>query len=151
MRPHLLNLAEILQVLGFALPPDPDRSAAESELLLEEHFQHLQVTRHRCVEDPEAAEVHTYLLSDQENAEEALVLESSPGSRTKMMLARLLQRSEALGEDETLEAAWNSSLADLQDRAAAYLPGVPEGPVPAVVGRGRAGAGRRGRGRGRGP
>ena len=32
MRPHLLNLGEILQVLGFALPPDPDRSAAQSEL-----------------------------------------------------------------------------------------------------------------------
>ena len=92
-----------------------------------------------------------YLLSNQEDAEEAMVLESSPGARTKMMLARHLQRSEALGEGETLEAAWNDSLADLQDRAAAYLPGVPEGPVPAVVGRGRAGAGRGGRGRGRWP
>ena len=67
-----------------------------------------------------------------------------------MMLARLLQRSEALGEDETLEAVWNSSLADLQDRTAAFLPGLPEVPAPAGVGRGRAGAGRRGRGRGRG-
>ena len=148
MRPHLLNLAEILQVLGFALPPDPDRSAAQTELLLEEHYQRLHATRHTCSEDTEAGEVHVYRLTDPEHAEEAMLLETAPGARTKMMLARHLQRSEALEDDETLEAVWNKSLTDLQYRAAAFL---PDAPPAAPVGRGRAAGGRRGRGRGRGP
>ena len=129
------------------MPPGPDRSAAESELLFEEHFQRLLVTRHTCSEDVESGEVHVYLLADQEPAEEAMILESDPGARTKMMLARHLQRSEALEDDETLEAAWNNSLTDLQHRAAASLPGAPPA---AAGGRGRARGGRRARGRGGG-
>ena len=148
MRRHLLNVAEILQVLGFTLPPDPDRSAADTELLFEEHYQRLSITRYTCTEDTDAGEVHVYSLSGQTGAEEALVLESPPGVRTKMMLARYLLLAEALEEDETLEAAWaNNSLVALQNRAAPLL---PEAPPPAAVGRGRAGGGRRARGRGRG-
>ena len=82
MRPHLLNIAEILQVLGFALPPDPDRSAAETELLFEEHYQRLHATRHTCTLDTEAGEMHVYTLSEQADAEEALVLKSAPAART---------------------------------------------------------------------
>ena len=85
-----------------------------------------------------------YLLSHQEPAEEALILESDAGARTKMMLARLLQRSEALEDGETLEAAWSKSLSDLQNRASVFL---PDAPPAAVVGGGRARGGRRGRGR----
>ena len=82
MRPQLLNIAEILQVLGFSLPPDPDRTSADAELLYEEHYQLLRITRHRCTLDPEAAEVHVYSLSDEADAEEALVMEAAPGART---------------------------------------------------------------------
>ena len=148
MRRRLLNVAEILQVLGFSLPPGPDRSAADTELLVEEHYQRLHATRHTCTEDTEAGEVHVYTLSYQADAEEALVLESAPAARTKLMLTRHLQRAEALEEDETLEATWANSHTDLQNRAAHLLPEVPP---PAAVGRGRAGGGRRARDRGRGP
>ena len=38
LRPQLLNIAEMLQALCFALPPDPERTAATTELLMEEHY-----------------------------------------------------------------------------------------------------------------
>ena len=43
LRPQLLNIAEILQALGFVLPQDPERASATTELLLEEHCQNLVV------------------------------------------------------------------------------------------------------------
>jgi hypothetical protein len=69
-----------------------------------------------------------------------------------MVLARCLQRKEELLDEETLQTAWNSSLANLQGRTAHLWP-APEVPL-AGRGRGRgrgappAGRGRRG-GRGR--
>ena len=167
LRPQLLNIAEILQILGFALPPDPDRTCATTELLLEGHYQNLNIVRFTCTLDTEAPEVHTYNLSEEVDAEEAMVLELTPDSRTKMMLVRCLQREGALAEEETLERAWASSLATLKARTGPLLP-VPAAAPPPAGGRGRGrgrdggpgrggggaphgGRGGRGRGRGRGP
>ena len=149
LRPQLLNIAEMLQALGFALPPDPERTAATTELLLEEHYQNLRIVRLTCTCDTEAPEPHVYTLSDDVDAEEAMALETSPDARTKMVLVRTLQRAGALAEDETLERAWASNLPRLQDRAAPHLPDPAAAPAPAG-GRGRGGRGRRGRGKGRG-
>ena len=52
-----------------------------------------------------------------------------------MLLVRALQRAEALQEDESLEKAWTSTLADLQARTAALFP-TPGAPPPAPRGRG---------------
>ena len=89
--------------------------------------------------------VHMYSLDEGENAEAALAVELPPDHRTKIVLARCLQRQGALGKGESLQTAWSTTLANLQGRAAPFLP------VPLVppVGRG-GGRGGRGRGRGRG-
>ena len=146
LKPQLLTLAEILQILGFALPPDPDRSSATTEHLVELHYQNLQIARLTCTLETAAPEVHVYRLSDMVCAEEAFALDAPADARTKMVLVRSLQRAGALQEDESLEKAWTSTLADLQGRTAALFP-APGAPPPAPRGRGRA----RGRGRGRVP
>ena len=102
MRTQLLNIAELLLALGVAVPPDPDRSAADTELLLEQQYQHLNITRYTCDVDAEAPEVHVYRLSDEQDAEEAFLHEASQGARTKIMLVRLLQRSNLLDVEESV-------------------------------------------------
>lgn len=149
MTPQLLSIAELLQCLGCALPPDPDRPPATTELLLEEHYQDLKILRLTCTIEPEAPEQHCYSLSDEVDAEEAMALEQLPESRTKMVLVRALQRAEAL--PETLERAWSLSLATLQARAAPHLPAPAAGRGGGRGRRGGEGRGRaRGKGRGRG-
>ena len=90
LRPQLLNIAEMLQALGFALPPDPERTAATTELLMEAHYQNLTIVRFTCTCDTEALEPHVYTLSDDVDAEAAIALELAPDARTKMVLVRCL-------------------------------------------------------------
>ena len=151
LTPQLLTIAEILQACGYHLPPDPERSAGTTELLLEAHYQNLEIERLPCTIDPEAPQVHMYSLGPGDNAEDVLACEVPPDQRTKMVLARCLERNRALRADETLQLAWAETLVALQGRAAPYLPAPPvaaAGVAPAAVPRGREGA--RGRGRGRG-
>ena len=160
MRTQLLNIAELLLALGVAVPPDPDRSAADTELLLEQQYQHLNITRYTCNVDADAPEVHVYRLSDEQDAEEAFLHEATPGARTQIMLARLLQRSNLLDVDESVGRAWQTStLARLQERAAPVLPPeapplpapvLPPGPPAPLRGRGPGRGRGRGRARGRG-
>ena len=150
LRPQLLNIAEILQILGCALPPDPERTTATTELLLEAHYQHLHIVCCTCTLDTENHEVHVYSISDEVDAEEAMALELTPETRTKMVLARSLQRAEALGPDEPLERVWASPLATLQARCEALFP-VPAAAALPAGGRGRRGGRGRGRARGRAP
>ena len=145
LKQHLLSCAEILQQIGgVVLPADPERTAAATEMLLEAHYQNLEITRYEPHVEPGAGQVHVYSLGDESPAEEALALELAPDQRTKMVLVRCLQRNDLLGDEETLQTSWQLPLADLQARAAPLLP-VPAAPAaPAIAARGR------GRGRGRG-
>ena len=62
---QLLNVAEVIQSLGVAaLPPDPDRTSAESELLYELAYRDLEVRKYTCTVEP-AAGVHLYELTDE--------------------------------------------------------------------------------------
>ena len=131
-------------IIGLALPPDPDRTSATTELLLEMHYQNLHIARFTCTLHSEAPEGHVYSLSDEVDAEEAMALEIAPEARTKLVLVRSLQCAEALQEDETLERAWALNLTDLQARTAPLFPVPAAAPPPAGRGRGR------GRGRGGG-
>jgi hypothetical protein len=89
MQQQLLTPAEILQTIGgVALPPDPERTAAHTELLLESHYQNLELLRFTCTLEPAAAQVHMYSLDLQGNAEAAFSMELSADHRTKMVLAR---------------------------------------------------------------
>ena len=132
------------------MPPDPERTAATAELLLEAQYENLDIARFECVLEEQAEEVHVYKLDDEVNAEAALALELSPASRTKMLYARLLQRNAALLAGETLDRAWSCALAQLQNRAAPFLPAPPPAAPPAAAAAPAAGRGARGRGRGRG-
>ena len=162
----LLSIAELIQTIGgIDVPVDPERTAAATEVLLEAQYQTLTLRRFVCTLEPAADTVHMYTLSDEMHAEEALAQELPPELRTKMVLARCLERSESLDEEETLHSAWHLPLAALQVRAA--LAAAPALPAPAALapgrGRGRGGRGGapapaarggrgdgRGRGRGRG-
>ena len=92
-----------------------------------------------------------FSLSDEDCAEAALALETSPDQRTKMVHARRLQRHDALRAGESLRAAWNSSLEALRARTEPFLAPPVEAPLAASVagkGLGRARRGPRGRGGG---
>ena len=145
LKPQLLTIAELLQTCGFALPHEPERSSAAAELLLEAQYQHLELTRADCTVEPEADSVHMYSLSNEVNAEAAFALDVSPDHRTKMILARALQRSESFGAEETLLSVWSLTLPALRARSAPLFPAPPAPPAPAARGRGKG----KGRGRGR--
>ena len=159
MQQMLLSIAEVLQTIGgIAVPADPERTAAQTELLLESQYEQLEILRFTCTLEPAAPESHVFHLDGEVNAESALALELPAEHRTKMVLARCLQRHEELLEEETLQGAWSKNLATLKGRAAHLLPvrAVAPAPTPAVVAAPPAApapaAGRgRGRGRGRGP
>lgn len=142
---QLLTVAELLQTSGVALR-DPQRTSAETELLLEAQYENLNIQRFVGILETGADEVHIYSLSEETNAEEALAVELAPQQRTKMVLARCLQRNEDLEENETLQSLWSLTLPVLQARAQPFLP-APQAPAAnAARGGGRA----RGRGKGRG-
>ena len=123
MEQHLLTPAEILQTIGEVhLPPSADRTAAETELLLESHYQNLELLRFRCTHEHAAPEVHMYTLHDEAHAETAHCMSLKADQRTKMVLARALQRNDAFGEGETLQKAWGESLATLRARTAHLFP-----------------------------
>ena len=155
----LLTIAEILQTLGAAVPPDAERPESQTEVLFEAMFQTLDIQRFECITEPDAAELNTFSLSDPTGAELALAAELVEKDRTKMVLARCLQNNMALLAGETLKTVWALPKDTLAARAAHLLPApalpAAPGPVPpaplAARGRGRGrGAAARGRGRGRG-
>ena len=150
LQQQLLSLAELLQTIGgVAVPPDPARTAADTELLLEASYETLEITRYRCTVQTAVDEVHTYVLDEGVDAEAAHALAVPSDHRTKMVLARALQRHQGLVANESLRDAWNLTLPTLQGRAAPLFPAGPPGPAD---GRGRRGGrGRGGRGRARGP
>ena len=151
LQQQLLSLAELLQTIGgVALPPDPARTAADAELLLEAHYQTLDIWRYKCTLQTGGDEVHTYTLDEEVDAEAAHALALSADHRTKMVLARALQRHEGLLANETLQEAWNLTLPTLQGRAAPLFPAAHPGPADGGGRRGGRGRGGRGRARGRG-
>ena len=123
MQQELMTLAELTQTLGLlSLPEDLGRTSATTELLLEAHLQNLELLRMPCVVEPAAPDVHMYALVSEAPAESALVFEATADQRTNMMLARLLQRTGNLRRQETLQAAWDLPLTQLQERPKHLFP-----------------------------
>ena len=110
MTPLALTPAELALHLGFALPVDDERPALESEALVERAwlgiprlcYEHRQLT--------EAADIHTYLLSQPMGAEDVFWSKMPVQGHTKYAIARHLERSH--GWDR--ERFWRRSLAELQ-------------------------------------
>ena len=116
MQQTLLSIAEILQTLGgVELPADPARTAAQTEILLEREYMRLSISRWKCTAEPDAG-VHVYSLQDEGDAEAFLALEVPADQRTKMILARALQRNDELLDGEDLQGAWSKTLLDLRGR-----------------------------------
>ena len=154
MQQELMSIAEIIQTIGgIALPADPDRTAAQTEIILEERYQDMEITRFSCSVVPAADDAHVYHMHGEIGAESALTHSVPVAQLTKMILARLLQRNGELEVGETLQSTWNKSLLTLTDSVAHLLPAVPVAlAAPAAPGRGR-GKGKgpgKGRGKGRG-
>ena len=106
MHQILLSIAEILLAVGIALPIDPERSDAESECLLEAMYENLEILRFEFSIEPAAPEFHVYAIEDGVNAEAALWFETAAAKRTKMMVARRMQRNGDLVDVDTLEKCW---------------------------------------------
>ena len=132
------------------MPADLERTTTQTELLLESLYQGLDIQRIKCTLEPGAPEVHIYSLDDAVPAEAAFCNESPADHRTKMALARALQRNDEFHAGETLPVAWNRSLAELRTRTAHLfpVPAVPPAVPPAPAGPAGPPAGR---GAGRGP
>ena len=153
MQQELMSIAEIIQSIGgIALTADPDRTAAQTEIILEEGYHDMEIMRFSCSIVPAADDAHVYHLHGEINAEGALTNGTPVEQLTKMALARLLQRNQELLADETLQTAWNKSWLTLRDSVGHLLPA-----VPAEHGRGKgrgkgvlAGPAGKGRGRGKG-
>ena len=150
MKSVLLTVAEIAQAFGVILPPDPERTAATAELLLEAEFQTLDLRRLQGAVESGAAEVHIYSVFNEVQAEAAFAAETSHSQRTKMILARALQRHGATEDGETLHSLWSTPFAILEARAAPFLPTPPAPAEPPGKGRGRGRARGRGKGLGKG-
>ena len=59
MQQSLLSIAELIRTVGgIKVPDDPERTAAQTELLLESHYQHLEILRFECKVEAGAPEVH---------------------------------------------------------------------------------------------
>merc|ERR1712217_838410 len=86
----------------------------------------------KCTLEPGAPEVHIYSLDDAVPAEAAFCNEAPADQRTKMALARALQRNGEFQAGETLQVAWNRSQAELRGRTAHLfpVPAVPPAPPP---------------------
>ena len=70
MQQSLLSIAELLQTLGGpVLPADPTRTAAQTDLLLERGYEHLEIMRFRCSVEPGAPGVHVFSLDHEKHAE----------------------------------------------------------------------------------
>ena len=146
MKPVLLTLAELLHTCELGPPLDEVKSAAEQDVLAEAHYDHLPFQRF-AGEETEGLGLHLFALGDGTDAEEAHLSENVRAP-TKMTLARCLQRNDSLAPGESLQSAWNQTLATLQGRTAAWLP-LAAPPAAPLAGRAR-GRGRAGRGRARG-
>lgn len=154
MTPRLLTVAEVLQAWR-GVPADPTITAADAEILFEAQYENLEVVRMEGTVEPDAAEVHTYRLGEEVLAEAAFAADLGTAQRTKMVLARCLQRNAAFLDGETLQAAWALPVGTLQARAAQFLPAVPLAPPrapppPAAAPPAPPAAGKGGRGRARG-
>ena len=147
LKPQLLTAAEILLSGGFALPSDPRRSAAETEVLAEAQYERLKVQRFAGTSATGASVgSQMYALDEETLAEEALVIETPPHQRTKMMLARCVLRHEAIEDRENLQSLWALSQGTLTQRA---LPFLPAPPPAASEGKGRGRGTGKARGKGR--
>ena len=125
LKHDLLTLAELLQtVREIALAPDPGRTAMEAEVLIEALYQHLDIQRYVCNLEHSIDDPHVYSLDNEVDAEEALFVELLDADRTKMALARFLQRHDALLDGEPLQRASSLSLENLQERARPFLQAV---------------------------
>ena len=86
LTPSLLTLAEILHTVELGPPLDPEKGAAEQEILAEAHYDALPLTRYEG-EETEGPERYLFLLGEGSNAEGAY-LGDNGRTLTKMVLAR---------------------------------------------------------------
>ena len=93
MQQELLTLAELFQIVaGFVAPPEPERTAAQTELLLESRYEDLEVLRFHFAPAAAHHEARVYRLDGEVNAEIALAFKLFQKHCTKMVLARCFQR-----------------------------------------------------------
>ena len=147
----LLTIAELLQQIGgVVVPADPERPSKDTEILYESVYKDLKITRWECTAESGAPLANTLSLSGEADAEVAYAAELAAPQRTKMVLARCLERNGATLAGEDLQTLWSLSLATLTARATPFFPAPPAADAGAAAAAGPPVGPARGRGRGRG-
>ena len=144
MKPRLLTIAELMSNCGILLPTDASRTAADSELALEEAFAREDLRKFTGHLETQAEEVHVYSLTDEVPAEAAFLEEEPIENLSKMALARLLELREEGTRRELFALSWDALRARADMGA---LDGEARPPPPGRRGRGRGGRSAKGRGR----
>ena len=132
MKQELLTLAELLQTLGgIAVPADPERTAAQTELLLESLYQGLDIQRINAPWNVVllSRTSTAWMMLRQQRQHSAMSLLQIIGQT--MALAKALQRNDEFHAGETLQVAWNKSLGELRGRTAHLFPDPVVPPAPA--------------------
>ena len=105
------------------VPWAPVKSAAETESALEALYRDLTIYRYICRLEPAAPLVISNTLEAEVDAERAYAVEATGSQRTKMVLARALEKNDCLALGEDLKLAWRmNSLTTLQARDGHLLP-----------------------------
>ena len=92
MNTNTLTVAELLLHLGYVLPPDPGRSAADTEQILEDTCFNLQRIQYQGKPLDGAPDIHTYLLSNPQDAEVVFFESWRVDEHHKIAVARFLER-----------------------------------------------------------
>ena len=129
--------AELALHLGFVPPVDAARSAQETESLVERAWLGIPRTRYTHRHMVEAGDLHSYLLTDPVDAEEAFWNDVPLGEHTKYAIARRLEIEH--GWDRV--RLWRCSLPQLRTAmttsVAPWALGAAPGPAAPAVAKGR--------------
>jgi len=124
VRPKLLSVVEVFLAVGHVVPANAkaDLTEAQREALVEESFAAATLRRLEATRETAAEGLRTYLIVASENAEEAWLHGQNHESLSKMALARILE----IHAGGNRKVDWQAlNLAQLRDRAAAWLPPLP--------------------------
>ena len=98
MHQELLTLAELLRTVGgIEVPLDPNRTVAQTEVLIESFFLGLEILRMVCTLEPAAPGVHIYSLGLDLNAEAAFALEAPSRPSNQNGLCQGLTEASGVG------------------------------------------------------
>ena len=153
MKTMELTPAELALHLGYVLPADTGRSAAQIESLVEASWFNIPRLRYAHEHILGAPDVHTYKLTEPDDAEDAFWSDQPLDEHTKYAISRRLERQHGWGRARLWGCRWTHLRAAHAQGVPPWDPTFvvpPPPPAPGAPGGGLGRGGGRGRGKGRG-